>query len=300
MKLEDLKDYKLVWSEEFDGNELDPKKWCFHNVMGTAKRADGSMLYDLSEDERNVKVEDGLLKLNVYYDKERECFVGPSSPTTFKSMSFTYGYLEMRARVPYSHASWASFWAIGRDAINEDKTIPYFIEIDFFEIEGANHVAIPNMHKLHYSWSEWRAKGKTGVDSITTQFWTSQQPKGALWGQHIPEDPEGFNTYGVLWTPEKIEMFINGEIYARFLINHNFGRESGMEGFHHPVFLIFNNYLMLEGVPGIGTNVATSVATPESVASQVPYEIDYVRLYQKPGEGELNIGEQNLEKYYET
>ena len=71
MKLEDLKDYKLVWADEFDGNELDPKKWCFHNVMGRATRPDGSMLYDLSEDERNVKVEDGLLKLNVYYDEER-------------------------------------------------------------------------------------------------------------------------------------------------------------------------------------------------------------------------------------
>ena len=248
MKLEDLKDYKLVWADEFDGNELDPKKWCFHNVMGRAKKPDGSILYDLSEDERNVKVEDGLLKLNVYYDKERECFVGPSSPTTLKGMSYTYGYLEMRARVPYSHASWASFWAIGRDAINEDKTLPYFVEFDFFEIDGANHIAYPNLHKWHKRQSEFWIEGKPGNDSISSHFWHS---------------------------------------YA----NENFGRPSGMDGFHRPIFLIFNNYLMLEGVKGITENTKTSAATPESVASQVPYEIDYVRLYQKQGEGELNIGE---------
>ena len=291
MTLEDLKDYKLVWSDEFDGDCLDPKKWCFHNVMGKAHRPDGSLLYDLSEDARNVRVEDGLLKLNVHYDEERNCFVGPSSPTTLKGMSFTYGYLEMRARVPYSQASWASFWAIGRDALNEDKTVPYFTEFDFFEIEGANHVAIPNLHKWHYGWSEWRAKGKTGNDNVTSQFWHSQQPEGALLGHHLPENPEDFNIYGVLWTPEKVEMYINGEIYGRFYLNYNFGRESGMDGFHRPIFLIFNNYLMLEDCFGIGCNQKPATATPESVAAQVPYEIDYIRLYQKDGEGELNIGE---------
>ena len=295
MTLSDLKDYKLVWSDEFDGNELDPKKWCFHNVMGRARKPDGSILYDLSEDERNVKVEDSLLKLNVYYDEERECFVGPSSPTTLTSMSYTYGYLEMRARVPYSHASWASFWAIGRDAINEDKSLPYFVEFDFFEIDGANHIAYPNLHKWHKRSSEFWIEGKPGNDSIGSHFWNSRANENSLLGGHIPDDPEGFNTYGVLWTPEKIEMFINGEIYCRFYINENFGRPSGMEGFHRPIFLIFNNYLMLEGVKGITENTKTSAATPESVASQVPYEIDYVRLYQKDGEGELNLAEQTKE-----
>ena len=212
MTLEDLKDYKLVWSDEFDGDCLDPKKWCFHNVMGRSQR-DGKLYYDRSEDERNVKVEDSLLKLNVYYDEERDCFVGPSSPTTLKSMSYTYGYLEMRARVPYSRGSWASFWAIGRNALNEDKTIPYFTEFDFFEIEGSNHVAIPNLHKWHYSWSEWREKGPSGNDNIATQFRNSGHHKDNLFGQLMPENPEDFNIYGVLWTPEKVEMYINGEIY---------------------------------------------------------------------------------------
>ena len=69
-----------------------------------------------------------------------------------------------------------------------------------------------------------------------------------------------------------------------------------MEGFHRPIFLIFNNYLMLEGFPSMGSKQASASATPESVAAQVPYEIDYVRLYQKDGEGELNIGDNDLEE----
>ncbi len=290
MKLEDLKDYKLVWSDEFDGDCLDPEKWCFHNIMGRCT-VDGKLRYDFSEEEKNVRVEDSLLKLNVYYDAERDCYIGPSAPTTYNTMSFTYGYIEMRARVPYTHASWSSFWACGRDAIKEDKSIPYFIEIDFFEIEGANHVAIPNLHKWHYGWSEWRAKGKTGNDNITSQLGLSINTENSRIGHIRPDDMEGFNTYGFLWTPEKIEMYLNGQIYGRFDITQNLGRESGMEGFHHPVFFLMNHYLMIEGAPDtIGSNSKTASVTPESVAAQVPYEIDYIRLYQKPGEGELNIG----------
>ena len=284
MKLEDLKDYKLVWEDNFEGDTIDPKKWGFHAMMGPTDK-DGKRTYDIATDERVARVEDGLLKLNVYYDDERDCFVGPVSLCTNETMSFVYGYVEMRARVPYTHGSWASFWATGHKALNARPDAPYIVEVDFFEIEGGDHVAIPNLHKWHYTKSGFVGPGQERNDCVT---WGAI-PEETRVCHYTPEDTQGFNTYGFLWTPEKMEVFVNGDLIGRFDITTNFGRESGMDGFHHPLFLILNNYLE---VPGVfwGSEAETARATPESVAAQVPYEVDYIRLYQKDGLGELNIG----------
>ena len=286
MKLEDLKDYKLVWSDEFDGNEIDPKKWCFNDWMGVTKK-DGKITYDVATDERVAKVENGSLQLNVYYDEERDCFVGPVSLTTKETMSFVYGYLEMRARVPYTHGSWASFWAVGSGALNARPDAPYFTEVDFFEIEGGDHVAISNLHKWHYTKSGFVKEGQGRNDCVR---W-GKLPEETRVANYTPEDTEGFNLYKFYWTPEKMEVYVNDDLIGRFDINADFGRPSGTDGFHHPLFIIFNNYLE---VPGVfwGSDAPTARVTPEDVKTQIPYEIDYIRLYQKDGEGELNLAQE--------
>lgn len=293
MKLEDLKDYKLVWADEFDGNELDPNKWILHPMMGRSKRPDGSLVYDLATDEKVIKVEDSLLKLNVYFDYERNTFVGPVSPSTRDTMSFKYGYVEMRARVPYSHGSWASFWTLGRDAINQDKTLPYFSEFDIFEINGTLHCAVANLHKWHRA-PEFKYEGRPNNDSFEHSIVIGKGSPENRWARLAPENPTAFNIYGFLWTPEKVEIFLNGKMYAHFDIVTDFGRPSGMDGFRSPQFLIMNNYLLVDNqrqARPVGVH-----ATPADVATQVPYEIDYIRIYQKDGEGELNLAEKSDEE----
>jgi hypothetical protein len=66
-------------------------------------------------------------------------------------------------------------------------------------------------------------------------------------------------------------------------LTQDFLRPSGIDGFKKPHFLnMATNFLITEG--GEGSRI-----TPERVAEQIPFEIDYVRLYQKDGEGELNL-----------
>ena len=295
MTLNDLKDYKLVWADEFDGNELDPKKWCFRHIMGRAYKAGTQeLIYDNATDERVVKVEDGMLKLNVYYDEEKGIYYGPESTCTEATMSFVYGYLEMRARVPYTHGSWASFWMLGRNAINQDKSLPYFGEIDIFEINGTTHLAVSNLHKWYHDYKEggspyWE-KGKPSNDNFQAALGTSTAPPDSRQGGIAPDDLEGFNTYGLLWTPGKIETYINGDLLAHFDIKNDFGRPSGMSCFHQPQVIVFNNYLMVDYANA--PRMKTTHVTPEDVKTQIPYEIDYIRLYQREGEGELNLGEE--------
>ena len=294
MDIKDLKDYKLVWADEFDGNELDPKKWRLEAMMsGASKFGTKEPIYDLATDERVVKVEDGMLKLNVYYDEERDTFVGPVSPCTKETMSFVYGYVEMRARMPYSHGAWPSFWTQGRNALNQDKDQQYFTEIDIFEINGTMHWAASNLHKWYYDYEEGKSpfweKGKPCNENMQTAIGNSLASPESRQGYYRPVDPEGFNTYGFLWTPEKMEMYINGKLNAHFDITKDYGRPSGMKPFHRPNFLILNNYLLVDSSEFARAKAIH--ATPEDVKTQVPYEIEYIRLYQREGEGELNLGE---------
>ena len=292
----DLRDYKLVWSEEFDENSFEETKFTLQK-HGPIQDRQGNKICYFTEEERVIKVEDSKLVLNAVFDQEKDAFVVPAAVWTKDTMSFTYGYVEMKARVPYGQGSWAAFWALGRDAINQDKTQPYFAEIDIFEVEGACHIAEPNLHKWHYT-REGNApfyfmgpedSPIRGNDQMQVECWERRPHEATRFGYHRPENPEDFNIYGFLWTPETMEMYINGHLYGRYIISEDFGRPSGMEPFHSPIYLIINEQLSLKDNYGMCQARPENAATPESVKKLVPYEIDYIRLYQKEGEGELNV-----------
>ena len=279
----DLRDYKLVWSEEFDENSFEETKFTLQRPC------------NIKDEKRVIKVEDGKLVLNAVFDEETQAIVCPSAVWTLDTMSFTYGYVEMRARVPYGRGSWAAFWALGRDAINQDKTQPYFAEIDIFEVDGASHVAMPNLHKWHYprngnSPTFYMGPENSpirGNDQMLSECWNMKAHEETRFGFYRPENPDDFNIYSFLWTPEVMEMYINGDLFGRYNITKDFGRPSGMEPFHSPIYLIINEQLSTESNYGMSQARPKNAATPENIKDLVPYEIDYIRLYQKEGEGEL-------------
>ena len=290
----DLRDYKLVWAEEFDEDSFEETKFT-QQEHGPIQDKEGNKICYFTEEERVIKVEDSKLVLNAVYDEDLKAFVVPAAVWTLNTMSFTYGYVEMKARVPYGQGSWAAFWALGRDAIKQDKTQPYFAEVDFFEVEGSSHVIMPNLHKWHYlrkgNSPAFVLNSSTHHDATASDCWNMKAPEETRFGYHRPADPEDFNIYGFLWTPETMEMYVNGELYGRYNITKDFGRASGMEPFHSPLYLIINEQLALKDNYGMCIARIENAATPEGVKKLVPYEIDYIRLYQRDGEGELNVVE---------
>ena len=62
-------------------------------------------------------------------------------------MSFRYGYLEMRARVPYSKGAWPSFWLLSGGALGANPNDAYRVEVDIFEVFSSCDTATPNIHK---------------------------------------------------------------------------------------------------------------------------------------------------------
>lgn len=275
-----LDGYEYVWGDEFEGSSLDKTKFTLMEHM----TGSGSML--VSTDSDVIRVEDGRLKLFGirYFDQQREGtqYKVPASVSTVYNMNFTYGYAEIRARVPFQHGAWPSFWAKSNqspyvNSANEN----YTIEVDIFEIFGSLTDVVPNLHKWYrkYDYDAIHNKntGKhTQLSSKEKDIYSFEESDTLSYEYH---------TYGMEWTSKEISMFVDGEKYETFDITKSFDLNPDMAPFaKHPLFLIFNNHLM----PEDGDYVTTLVKDDELPTE---YFIDYLRVYQKPGVGKLYIDE---------
>ena len=100
--------------------------------------------------------------------------------TSFHSFSQTYGYFEMRAKLPAGQGLWPAFWLLPTD-------LSWPPEIDIMEVIGS----APNQLEtsVHYDAGGHQMQNKTTVlEGMTT----------------------GFHTYGVDWQKDKIAWFFDG------------------------------------------------------------------------------------------
>lgn len=264
-----LDDYNLVWSDEFCGDKLDCTKWNISAEM----RAQSDV--ELREDSSAIKVSDGKLELTSDRISDYKYYTN-ASISTKERMSFNYGYLEMRAKVPFGRPAWPSFWMLA-DSECERTTTAWRSEVDIFEVFASDNILAPNIHKWY----------KTGQHE---QCPNEKKPVKIFKDKN---DAEQWHIYGLLWTPEAFNFIVDGEVYCKIDITAkgDFTTDgSGMGGFHDPHYIILNNYIFTNGYKGSQTWAKDKAALPDD-KMPVKYYIDYIRLYQKKGEGKLIIKE---------
>lgn len=270
-------DYQLVFSDEFNGTKIDLEKWTFADYMSGS-----SDLVTLTSSDVAAVIPDpetsgnGILRLTAskYSDGK---YKTTKSITTGQTMTFKYGYLEMRAKVPIGMGVWPSFWlksdtSAGGEALaaklGYNGNAPYHTEVDIFEVFG-DHLAVPNLHK----W--WKTEEqRTSSDGLpNAQAGTDRT---------FDISDGGWHTYGMLWTVDEISMFVDGICYKTYDLNANFGNKNiGMEGFQEPLCIILNNHLI---TPTCSLPTTNRV---QSDFSKAVYDIDYIRLYQRPDSSEI-------------
>lgn len=263
-----LKDYQLVWNDEFDGLELDSSKWNLKAEM--VAQSD----LELRSDKTAVLVEDGMVKLKS--DRiNKEMYYTNTSLSTFGRMSFQYGYIEIKAKVPFGKPAWPSFWLLS-DPDYWEKT-KWKSEIDIFEVFGNDDSLEANVHKWYLDGS---GRHFAYPNSLTTKKFFKSKSEAEEW-----------HTYGMLWTSEYLKFFLDGDIYQviDITVKGDFVTgESDMGGFHDPHYVIFNDYIYTKGYIGCETWAKGKEATEDDIFP-INYYIDYVRLYQKPETGKLII-----------
>jgi beta-glucanase (GH16 family) len=181
----DKSEWKLVFSDEFDGKILSPARW---NVLVREHSKHNELQYYVSDD---VYVENGSLRLrsrirdfgSQHYTSGRVDTRGKFSPL--------YGRFEIRAKLPSGKGLWPAHWLYpqNRDwameqlmaaavANGQERLIPeerpWYSEIDIMEFLGHE----PNVlyGTLHYYTFDGQKKSSSGTwksDSITRGTFTS-------------------------------------------------------------------------------------------------------------------------------
>lgn len=173
--------YKLVWEDNFDGNELDTTKW---RPRLTGKRRIGY------NDSTMIKVADG--KLILMYDIKGDSVCG-SMVGTQKTFMSRYGYYEISAKLQRGIGPWSAFWMQSPQIMYGSDPKIYGSEIDIFEYFK-----------------------ELGDDILTHNVWWAYGPNMQTIGQLKSECKglaDGFHTFGLEWTKDKYAFYIDGIKY---------------------------------------------------------------------------------------
>lgn len=113
--------------------------------------------------------------------------------TTAGRVSFHYGLFEARIKPPTDPGSWSAFWMLG-DSLLSGTSWPQCGEIDVLEAVGQEPRHL--LGTIH-------GPGYSADAGVTKKI------------EHTAPLSEDFHTYGVLWIPDSITWFFDGQPYHR-------------------------------------------------------------------------------------
>ncbi len=170
----------LVWSDEFDGTDVDLGKWTFQLGDGSEVGLPGGwgnneLQYYQAE---NATVAGGLLTITA-----REESVGGLDYTSARMRSlgkgdWTFGRMEMRARMPIGQGLWPAFWMLSSDlsiygpwAASGEIDIVEYIGSDPNRIFGTIH---DDFHVFAIEWEPGEIRWYVdGVEFASRDSWFS-------------------------------------------------------------------------------------------------------------------------------
>ncbi len=199
----------LVWSDEFDEDGAPcSDNWVYNIGTGDNGWGNGeSQFYTDRLD--NVVVEDGMLNITA----RRENFSGSEYTSgrifTQDKFEFTFGRVEIRAKLPTGGGTWPALWMLGADI--DTNPWPAAGEMDIMEHVGNSQDEI--FSTLHFP----GASGGNAMGSSTI----------------IPGVSNDFHIYSIDWTEENMIFSIDGTPFYVFNNSPNLP-------FDKDFFLIFN------------------------------------------------------------
>jgi len=256
---------ELTWSDEFDvDGSISLDKWNTETVApNNGSWWNGELQY-YTDKENNIKIEDGLLKITAMYESFNGKNYTSARINTQDKYEFTYGRVELRAKLPNWEGMWPAFWLLGANYDVIDW--PYCGELDILEhgdyikdstiddpglISSAVHYG-PLDHKYQY-------------ENIPNTIFMATGQENFVRAEKIIDNPfDQFHTYALQWAPNKIQFFIDDEMYFEFPL------QAQHSPFDKPFFLILNL--------AVGGHWTDGYVAPGF--DQATYEIDYVRVYQ--------------------
>ena len=247
-------EWRLAWSDEFDGpadSPPDPAKWRYDLGGGGWGNRE---LETYTNSTANVFL-DGAGHVVIRAVRTESGGYTSARLKTQDRFTTTYGKIEARIKIPSGEGMWPAFWALGANIADRSVGWPRCGEIDIMENIGKEPSIVHGT--IH-------GPGYSGAHGIGAPF--------TLAGGH--PFSEDFHVFGVIWQPESVEFFVDGESYEKI---ESTTIPAGTKWvFNTPFFLLLN--------------VAVGGSWPgnPTAATRFPQEmtVDYVRVYRRVAAGQ--------------
>ena len=259
--------WRLAWSDEFDYSGLpDREKWDYEE--GFVRN--NELQYYVPARKENSVVKDGMLLIHANKERyanprfrsdggqsgrrrQREFAEYTSASVTSRGkVTWRYGRIEVRAKLPTGRGTWPAIWMLGTGQRgHEQRRVgwPACGEIDIMENVGfAPNVIHANVHTAKYNHVKGNGKGA----KIT-----------------VEKPYDAFHVYAIEWNKDRIDFFVDDKKYFTY---ENEGTGTDAWPFDSPHYLILN--IAIGGSWGGQRGIDDTIFPQEML-------IDYVRVYQK-------------------
>ena len=257
----------LVWEDEFDGETLDANRWNIDLWAAKYVNDEDQAYTDRSE---NLRLEEGRLVIEAHRAEETGSPEYTSARIhTQNKADILYGRIDVRAKLPAGQGTWPAIWMLPSDPYvyasncgagdrwqgsESCDAWPNSGEIDIMEHVGyqMGHVHA-TVHTKSAYWVNW------------------EQRKGRIVDEGVAER---FNDYSLIWSPNRIDAFMNGTHYFRYQKPEDADWQAWP--FDEPFHIILNL--------AVGGNWGRAGGPIDDTIFPVRMEVDSVRVYELPEE----------------
>jgi beta-glucanase (GH16 family) len=248
----------LVWSDEFDGEAgqivaVDSNKW-FHQIQLPA----GGGWYNNELQHYTNRIENTFINngvLSIVAKKENFTDQGHTKSYTSARLNskyaFTYGKVEVRAKMPFGTGTWPAIWMLGKN-ITEDG----------------------GYWRSEYGTTPWPACGEIDImehwgknqNFISSAMHTPSSHGGTVnhGGQVIPTASTAFHVYELIWTSERMVFSVDG--ITHYIYNPETKNDETWPFYEDQYFLL---------------NIAIEAGGAAANFTESAMEIDYIRVFQE-------------------
>jgi len=265
--VEDGDELTLVWSEEFDGPEIDPEVWFFETGDGSQYGfgqvpgkppgwGNNELQYYLPD---NAMIVNGVLEITARRESVGDFNYTSARINTRDRFAFQYGRIEASIKFPSGQGLWSAFWMLSQDSeyLCDGQPCEWAAtgEIDIVEainLDGAGGNEVFNT--IHYGGEETKFQ--------QTSTGTTYTP-----GEDVTEN---FHTYALEWDENEFRWYFNGQLIA---MENSWFTTADNQPYPAPFNQPFHILL----------NLAVGGDFPGSPNGTTPFpatmEVDWVRVY---------------------
>jgi len=254
----DIEYTDLVWSDEFDSTTpeaIDGSKW-YHQTFGP----NGGQWFNGEAQHYTNRLDNSFVEngfLNIVAKNENFTQDGVTLEYTSARLNskfaFTYGRVDVRAKLPFGEGTWPAIWTLGKN-INETGA--------YWQTQGLGTTNWPACGEI-----DIMEHGLGTVNHTSSALHTPSSSGNTIntASQVISDVANNFHIYSVNWSPDQITFLVDG---VGFYTYNPAIKDANTWPFFEDQYILLN--IAMGGVAG---NINQNFTESSMV-------VDYVRVYQ--------------------